>query len=52
MALEYLTIAKSFAKGAAKIYVARGCALANLVMLPLDRTIFKKDSGKSKKPSG
>lgn len=34
LALEHLTTARSFDKYSAKIYIARGCALANLVLIP------------------
>lgn len=33
LALEHLTLAKSFDKKSSKIYIARGCALANLVTI-------------------
>ena len=50
LALEHLTLAKSFDKKSSKIYVARGCALANLVIMQPTRITCQKGSNKSKKP--
>ena len=43
IALEHLTIAKSFDKNSSKIFIARGCALANMVDFYANRTISIKD---------
>ena len=42
LALEHLNLAKSFDKKSSKIYVARGCALANLVNLSANRITSHK----------
>ena len=38
IALEHLNMARSFDKRSSKIYIARGCALANMVTLAANRT--------------
>jgi hypothetical protein len=43
IALEHLTLAKSFDKSNSKVYIARGCALANMVDIYANRTIFIRD---------
>lgn len=50
LALEHFTTAKSFNKNSSKIYIARGCALANMVESPLNRTIFPKASERFARP--
>ena len=42
LALEHLNLAKSFDKKSSKIYVAKGCALANLVNLLANRIVFTR----------
>jgi hypothetical protein len=37
IALEHLTLAKSFNKKSSKICIARGCAFANLVIIQANR---------------
>ena len=39
IALEHLNMARSFNKHSSKIYIARGCALANMVDPDANRTI-------------
>ena len=50
LALEHFTTAKSFNKNSSKIYIARGCALANMVDPPLNRIIFPKASERFDRP--
>lgn len=38
IAMEHLNLARSFDKRSSKIYIARGCALANMVALRANRT--------------
>jgi len=42
-ALEHLSMAKSFDKKSSKIFIARGCALANMVKDHANRIILQKD---------
>ena len=49
MSIEHLNLAKSFDKKSSKIYVAKGCALANLVNILTNRITFIKASEKSSK---
>jgi hypothetical protein len=49
LALEHLATARSFDKNSAKICIARGCALANMVTRRPSRTTSTRGSGKSKR---
>ena len=49
LSIEHLNLAKSFDKKSSKIYVAKGCALANLVNMLTNRITFIKASDKSSK---
>lgn len=51
IALEHLTIAKSFDKTSSKIFIARGCALANMVDIYANRIILIRDIDKLSKLS-
>jgi hypothetical protein len=51
-ALEHLDTARRFNKNSAKIYIARGCALANIVSRPVRSITSRRGSGRSRKPCG